>query len=101
MLGRKSKPNKLYSWSQGIRYHLDHVHTILIKLNRVFIEVMGALERELKPLEPIARAGGNTGHETYDSVRKSQERSFNLSDFGIREFSDNDDWITMKPGSQK
>jgi hypothetical protein len=96
--GRKRKPIKLYSWSQAFRYYLEKLDIALSKAQTVTVKALDKIEKALAPLQPITKAGDSLGNETYDNARKSQQKSFNLSDFGIREFSDNDDWITMTPG---
>jgi hypothetical protein len=79
-------------------YYWDRIETVLIKAYRVTNEIFDTLQTELKPLQPIAKGGHTINHETYNNASKSYGKSFNLADFGIREFNDNDDWITMTPG---
>ncbi|MEI7434381.1 MAG: hypothetical protein WCJ93_09030 [Methanomicrobiales archaeon] len=81
-------------------YYKDKIETVLIKAYRVTNEIFDALQTELKPLHPVTKAG-HTAQETFKTASKSQEKSFNLGDFGIREFNQNDDWLFMKPGKRE
>jgi hypothetical protein len=49
----------------------------------------------------MAKGEGSIIHENYNTVPIPKYRPHNLADFGIREFSDNDDWIMMVPVQKK
>lgn len=95
------RPIRMYTRKEGLRYYLERIDFALKKSHTVTVKVLGELQKALAPLQPIAKAGGTIGHETYDNVRKSQEKSFNIGDFGIREFNSVDDWIFMRPGKRE
>jgi hypothetical protein len=92
---------KLYTRKTAIKYYLGKLHTVLIKAYRATDETIKALQKELKPLQPMAETRHTISRETSNNACKHQEKSFKLSDFGIREFNQNDDWLFMKPGKRE
>ncbi|MEI7434644.1 MAG: hypothetical protein WCJ93_10370 [Methanomicrobiales archaeon] len=95
------RPIRMYSRKEAVRYYLKKIDIVLSKVHTVFVKSMDTLQTELKPLQPVAKSGHTANQKTFDNARKYQERSFNLEDFGIREFNQNDDWIQMVPGKNK
>lgn len=56
---------------------------------------------ELEPRQHKAKVGGITGQELFNVRPNMEYNPGKIEDFGLRQFNNNDDWISMKPGNKK